>query len=186
MASIIPEIFAEMQVLPIDLKIIKFINQHGNVFGQNCYASYARIADAVGVTIRYVKARCRFLEMKTLLRIVRRKDPDKKNRNLVNIFSLKRPWLKELSYHDAYMAKKRRQLARQKDTAHPCNGDLAESPSLINQTIERTRNPEQFFKDYEKRETRRVQCDHPLELRAKAGDEQIMCLKCYGLLTNEG
>jgi hypothetical protein len=174
-----------MQALPIDIEIMKYINRHGNVFGQNCYASYARIAEAVGVTRRYVMRRCQWLEQQYILRIERRKNPLNRRGNLVNVFSIVRKWLRELSYHDAYMAKQRRRLAQQKDTAHLGNGTRAKPPSEnTHQTRERTRNPEQFLPQWERIETRQQLCQHPSELRSKAGDENTMCLKCYALLTD--
>jgi hypothetical protein len=194
--SIVADIYADMQALPIDLKIMHFIDRHGNIWGQNCYKSYAQIADAVGVTRRYVIERCKVLEQKCQLRITRRRDPAKVHRyhrakqrgeepkekhlNLINCFSLVRKWMKELSYQEIYMAKQRRQLAQQNGTAH-LSSELGSSPKeKSKETIERTHNPETSFHTKMKQES----CTHPPELCSKFGDVTI-CLHCYAQLPNE-
>mgnify|MGYP001608588950 CR=1 FL=1 len=108
-----------MQVSPAEQTLIGLINKNGNVFGQNATIGRERMAQESGYTIGTCKKATKALEERHLLRVERKRLGP--GRNAVNVYSLVRPWLRELSFHEAYIAKKRRELARQqeqKDTAH--------------------------------------------------------------------
>jgi hypothetical protein len=112
---IITDIISRMQVSPAELQILHTIAKNGNVFGQNSRTSYSYMAGGTGYSERYCKALEKRLETRHLLRVERR--VIKPGLNAINVYSIVRPWLKELSYHEAYINKLRRQRAKE-DTAH--------------------------------------------------------------------
>ena len=109
MRNTLPEILRRVQTSQAESLILQTIAYRANVQGQNARISYPALAAATDVSEQWVKQLVKRLEEKHLLRVHRQWIGYAKC--AVNRYDIIRPWLRELSYAQAYARK-------QETTAH--------------------------------------------------------------------
>ena len=106
MKSILPDILRRIQTSPAESLVLQSIAYRANVQGMNARVSYAVLAAVTEFSERWVKELVRRLEERHLWRVQRsRIGPAKCG---VNIYTVVRPWLRELGYAEAYARKQER------------------------------------------------------------------------------
>lgn len=106
--SILSVIWSRVQCSPAESLTLQVITNAGNVFGQNARLSYDILADRTGFSVRWCMELVRRLEAKRLLRVLRQRLGYA--HYAVNVYSVVRPWVRELDYREA--------LRQQKESAH--------------------------------------------------------------------
>ncbi len=109
MRTILPEILRRVQTSPAESLVLQTIAYRANVQGQNAHVSYPALAAATDFSEQWVKQLVKRLEEKHLLRVHRQWIGYAKC--AVNRYDIVRPWLREMSYAQAYARK-------QESTAH--------------------------------------------------------------------
>jgi hypothetical protein len=111
--AILPDILRRVQTSPAESLVLQTIAYRANVQGQNARISYEALAAATDFSEQWVKQLVKRLEEKHLLRVHRQWIGYAKC--AVNRYDIIRPWLRELSYAQAYARKQETtaQMSRQ-------------------------------------------------------------------------
>lgn len=116
-ASILANIYRRVQTSQAESTVLQILSHRTNVQGLNARISYEALAKATNFSERWVKEIVRRLEAKYLLRVYRQWLAPHKN--AINRYDIIRPWLRELSYREAYHRKQATAHSSSEGFIHP-------------------------------------------------------------------